>query len=334
MSEQSSALIKSELRYRRLFESAQDGILILDYSTGLIQDANPFITNLLGYPKEELIGKELWEIGAMVDKTAAITAFAVLKDREYIRYEDLPLKTKTGQTINVEFVSNAYAVNGYRVIQCNIRDITARKKAEKELLEYQQSVAMSLQEIVEALANVIVARDPYTGGHQVRVAKLCAAIAVELGWSDHAIEGIRMAAMVHDIGKISIPVEILNKTVPLNHIELAMLRNHVQAGYEILKNIHFPWPIANTVLQHHERLDGSGYPNGIKGDEISQEARILAVADAVEAMSSNRPYRSGKGISETLQEIDKGSGILFDANIIKVCKKIFNEDGFTFPHPY
>lgn len=322
---------RSELRYRRLFESAQDGILILDYATGLIQDANPFITDLLGYKKEELVGKELWEIGAMVDKTAALTAFTVLKDKGYIRYEDLPLKTKEGKIVNVEFVSNAYGVNGDRVMQCNIRDISARKEVEKELLEYQHSVSISMREMVETLANVIVARDPYTGGHQKRVANLATAIATEMGLPLHTIEGIRMAAMVHDIGKITIPAEILTKPIALSTYELAMLRNHVQAGYDMLKHVHFPWNIAQIVLQHHERLDGSGYPNAIKGDTILEEARIIGVADTVEAMSSDRPYRKGKGIPAALEEIAMGAGTLFDAVVVKACLKVFKEEGYVFP---
>jgi PAS domain S-box-containing protein len=242
----------SELRYRRLFETAQDGILILDFQSGVIQDANPFITNLLGFSRDELIGKELWEIGAMIDKSAALKAFAVLKDKGYIRYEDLPLKNKDGQVISVEFISNAYGVNGDRVIQCNIRDITDRKRLEKELLEYQHSVNVSMGEMVEGLANMIVARDAYTGGHQRRVANLATAIAVKLNLPLHTVEGVRMAAAVHDIGKVAIPAEVLTKPIALNSYEIAMLRNHVQAGYDVLKHIHFPWNIAQAVLQHHE----------------------------------------------------------------------------------
>lgn len=331
MSEQKPNLIESELRYRRLFESAQDGILILDYKTGLIQDANPFITNLLGYKREELVGKELWEIGAMLDKSAALAAYTVLKDKGYIRYDDLPLKTKDGAIINVEFVSNAYHVNGDQVMQCNIRDISARKKAEKDLLEYQQSVSLSMNEMVETLANLIVARDPYTGGHQQRVANLSVAIAGELGLSIHDIEGVRMAAMVHDIGKITIPSEILNKTIPLTNIELAMMRNHVQAGYDMLKHIHFPWNIKQIILEHHERLDGSGYPNGLKGESISQEARIIAVADTMEAAASNRAYREGKSIAVALDELVAGSGISFDEKVVNACLKLFKEQGYVFP---
>lgn len=203
----------SELRYRRLFETAQDGILILDFTTGQIEDANPFLIQLLGYTREELVGKRLWEIGAIIDKKSSLEAFAVLQDKAYIRYEDLPLMTKSGVIINVEFVSNAYSVNGDRVIQCNIRDITERKIIDKQLLEYQHLVNLGMSEIVDVLSNMIEGRDAYTAGHQARVANLSVAIATELQLQPHNIEGIRLSALVHDIGKFSIPAEVDRKSV-------------------------------------------------------------------------------------------------------------------------
>ena len=188
-----------------------------------------------------------------------------------------------------------------------------------------------MNEMVNTLANVIVARDPYTGGHQRRVANLAVAIATEMNLPIHTVEGISMAALVHDIGKITIPAEILTKPIALSNFEVAMLRNHVQAGYDMLKHIHFPWNIAQAVLQHHERLDGSGYPNAIKGDVVCEEAQILGVADTVEAMSSDRPYRKGKGIDAALEEIAVGSGKLYDPEVVKACLKVFKVDGYTFP---
>ena len=324
-------LQESELRYRRLFETAQDGILILDFNTGLIMDVNPFLTRLLGYDREELIGKELWEIGPFIDKTAAIEAYAILKEKGYIRYEDLPLQKKNGSITNVEFVSNAYGVNGQRVIQCNIRDITDRKILEKQLLEYQHSVSVGMREMVTALATLIDARDPYTAGHQSRVADLAVAIANEMDFPQHSIEGVKIAAMIHDIGKVAIPAEVLTKPRALSSFELAMLRNHVQAGFNIVKHIHFPWPIAQIILQHHERLDGSGYPNGLSGDNILDEARIIAVADTVEAMSSNRPYRASLGVDAALKVIEDGSGIIFDEGVVKACLKLFKQNDYKFP---
>ena len=323
-----TSVSESELRYRRLFEAAQDGILILDFDTGQIQDANPFVLSLLGFTREELVGKEIWEIGSILDKSIALKAFEVIKEKGYVRYENIPLKTKGGELIQVEFVSNAYHVNGDKVIQCNIRDISNRKKLEEENLKFQHSISISLHEMIETLANVIVARDSYTAGHQKRVANLASAIAAKLNLPLHTIEGIHLSALIHDIGKIAIPAEILTKPKALTNFELAMLRNHVQTGYDILKNINFPWNVAQIVLQHHERLDGSGYPNGLKGDSICEEAKIIAVADVVEAISSDRPYRKSRGIEAALDEITTNSGKLYDARVVEACLKVFKDDPY------
>ena len=323
-----TSVSESELRYRRLFEAAQDGILILDFDTGQIQDANPFVLSLLGFTREELVGKEIWEIGSILDKSIALKAFEVIKEKGYVRYENIPLKTKGGELIQVEFVSNAYHVNGDKVIQCNIRDISNRKKLEEENLKFQHSISISLHEVIETLANVIVARDSDTAGHQKRVANLASAIAAKLNLPLHTIEGIHLSALIHDIGKIAIPAEILTKPKALTNFELAMLRNHVQTGYDILKNIHFPWNVAQIVLQHHERIDGSGYPNGLKGDSICEEAKIIAVADVVEAISSDRPYRKSRGIEAALDEITTNSGKLYDARVVEACLKVFKDDRY------
>ena len=327
-----SRVAESELRYRRLFETAQDGILILDFDTGFIQDANPFIINLLGYTRDELVNKELWEIGAIIDKTLALKAFTTIQEEGYLRYENLPLRHKNGDIREVEFISNAYHVGGNKVIQCNIRDITERKKLEEDNLKFQHSISVSLHEMIETLANVIVARDSYTAGHQKRVANLASAIAAKLNLPLHTIEGIHLSALIHDIGKIAIPAEILTKPTGLSSFELAMLRNHVQTGYDILKNLHFPWNIAQIVLEHHERLDGSGYPNGLKGDSICEEARIIAVADVVEAISSDRPYRKSRGIDAALEEITDNSGKLYDSRAVNACLQVFQEDHFEFSY--
>ena len=322
---------EQNLRYRRLFETAQDGILILDYETGRIQDVNPYLIQMLGYTKEEFTGKELWQIGAMIDKNASIRAFATLKKDGYIKYSDLPLRTKDGDILSVEFVSNAYGVNGEQVIQCNIRDITSRKIAESELLQFQQALVGNMYEMVDALTKVIVIRDAYTYQHQVRVANLCVSIASEMNLPVNMIEGLKLAALIHDIGKISVPIEILIKPISLTGPEIEMLQGHPQSGYDIVKNINFQWPIAQTIYQHHCRLDGSGYPNHLKGDSIIKEARILAVADTVEAMSHNRPYRPSLGLDAALQEIQDGSGTRYDIQVVDVCLKLFKVDGYEFP---
>ena len=325
------ALIESELSYRMLALNAQDGILILDWGSGLITMANPYISKVLGCDPLDLIGKQLWEIGAFVDKDKAIEIYAELKRKGYIRYEDMPLKALNGSLKEVEFVSNAYLVGDQKVIQCNIRDISDRKAAERQSIQYQAEMMQALHQIVAALVTMNEARDPYTAGHEARVSHLAAEIGLELGLTAHQCEGIRIAGLVHDIGKVSIPAEILTKPNRISPQELALLQTHAQAGYEALRAIQFPWPVAQAVLQHHERLDGSGYPQGLKGDQIALESRILAVADTVESMASNRPYRISPGLEPALTIIEAGSGTLFDAKAVAACLRLFRDKSYGLP---
>ena len=189
----------------------------------------------------------------------------------------------------------------------------------------------NLEESFHALATMLEKRDPYTAGHQQRVADLAEKIALELGLSKDQAHGIRLAGIVHDIGKIQVPAEVLNKPGKLTDIELSLIRLHPQVGYDILKAIRSPWPIPAAVLQHHERLDGSGYPQGLKTDQIIIEARIISVADTVEAMSSHRPYRAGLGLDAALAEISKLRGTQLDPAVVDACLRLFKEQGYQFP---
>jgi putative nucleotidyltransferase with HDIG domain len=173
-------------------------------------------------------------------------------------------------------------------------------------------------------------RDPYTAGHQRRVSSLSGAIAREMGVSSESVETITMAASIHDIGKMSVPAEILSKPGILTAIERSLIEVHVQTGYDILKDVELPSPIADIVLQHHERLDGSGYPQGLKGDEILLEAQIIAVADVVEAISTHRPYRPAHGVNMALEEIEKNRGILYNTEAVDACLRLFREKSFRF----
>ena len=199
------ALLESEQRYRRLFESAQDGILIIDALTGLILEVNPYLCDLLCYPSAEIVGLKLWEIGALVDKGKSLQAFADLQNNRYVHYDDMPLLTKAGKSIAVEFVSNVYSVGEAMVIQCNIRDISERKRAERLQQDYENAVLAGLSGIVNALTSVLETRDPYTSGHTHRVADLAGAIGRELRLDPSTTEGLRISALVNDIGKIAIP---------------------------------------------------------------------------------------------------------------------------------
>ena len=631
------ALQISEVKYRRLFEAAKDGILILDGETGIIVDANPFILNLTAYTLSEIIGKNLWDIGLIADISASKISFEELQTKDYVRYEDLPLQTKDGEKVDVEFVSNVYLVNSRKVIQCSIRDITERIKAkqllkeseekfhsitrtaqdailimnaegiitywnesaqrmfgytkeeaiakplhpllapsrfheafergmshfiktgegsaigktielialrkdatefpielslsanmkegkweaigiirditkrkeasdlihrsnralktlsagnmalvqaksEDELLKsvtkvivkeggyslavvdyaqddlqksivpmawsglkgenywieelswsesaenqmpvskairtatvqithniaeesefkvwrdaalargYSASIAFplmegdkvfgalniyasepnafseeekeevrlleelandlaygiitlrtrisherhatilreSLEQSIQTIAATVEARDPYTAGHQKHVSELATAIAKEMGLDEEEVNGIHLAAIIHDLGKIQIPAEILSKPGKLSNIEFMLIQTHPQAGYDILKDVKFPWPIADIILQHHEKLDGSGYPQGLKGDQILLGAKIITVADVVEAISSHRPYRAALGIEAALEEIKQNRGILYEDCVVDACLKLFEEKRFIF----
>jgi putative nucleotidyltransferase with HDIG domain len=187
-----------------------------------------------------------------------------------------------------------------------------------------------LEDTVRAIATLVEIRDPYTAGHQVRVAELAVAIAKQMGLPDEQVHAIHIAGVLHDLGKIQIPAEILSKPGKIADIEYSLIKIHSQAGYDILKGIDFPWPIAQMVLQHHERLDGSGYPQGLKGDQIILGARILSVADVVEAMSSHRPYRAGLGVEVALAEISTQRGSHFDPQVVDACLALFHEQHYAF----
>ena len=203
--------------------------------------------------------------------------------------------------------------------------------AEERLAVMEKKLKSTLEDAIKSMAVVLEKRDPYTANHQRRVAGLAITLAKALGWGDEQTEGLYMAAIVHDIGKIYVPAEILNKPGSLNDLEFAMIRCHPEVGQEILQVIDFPWPIGQIVLQHHERLDGSGYPMGLSGDEILSEARVLAVADVVEAMTSHRPYRQALSLDEALEEISQNAGALYDKNVADACIKLFGEEGFQIP---
>jgi PAS domain S-box-containing protein len=197
--------------------------------------------------------------------------------------------------------------------------------------QHQEDLRVSLEQTIEVIAETVDQRDPYTAGHQRRVADLCVAIAGKLGLSSERTQGLRLAASIHDLGKIGIPSEILVKPGRLSGNQYNLIKEHAQLGYEIVKRVQFPWPIAQMILQHHERLDGSGYPRGLKADEILLESRILAVADVVEAMSSHRPYRPSRGIDAALDEVMSKSGILYDAEAVKACVNLFRREGYQLP---
>ena len=214
-------------------------------------------------------------------------------------------------------------------------DISERKRIEEERQGIIERLRKSLGATVQAIATVVDARDPYTAGHQRRTADLGRAIATEMGFVPDRIDFVRIVSTIHDLGKISVPAEILSKPTKLTELEFSLIKTHAQSGYDILKDVDFPWPVAQVILQHHERLNGSGYPQGLRGDEILIEARIIAVSDVVESMASHRPYRAALGIEAAIEEITANRGILYDPQVVDACLRLFREKGYrldkTFP---
>lgn len=201
---------------------------------------------------------------------------------------------------------------------------------EKELLKqhYNKKIMQALQETIQGIAMTVEARDPYTAGHQRRVTKIASAIAHEMKLPEEQIAGLELAGLIHDIGKVYVPAEILNRPGRLTEEEFALIKTHVVVGYDIVKNIEFPWPIATSILQHHERINGSGYPSKITDKEIIIEAKILAVADVLEAMATHRPYRPALPIEKAIEEISQNKGVLYDEDVVECCLKVFYEKGF------
>jgi putative nucleotidyltransferase with HDIG domain len=203
-------------------------------------------------------------------------------------------------------------------------------KRETGILQDFDSSRVTFSETVNSIIILCESRDPYTASHQKRVARLSCAIATEVGLSEDQIEGIRIIGLIHDIGKVAVPSEILSKPGKLGNHELGIIQTHPQVAHDILKGVNFPWPVAQAILQHHEKLNGSGYPNGLSGEDISLEARILAVADVAEPMTTHRPYRPALGIDKALEEISQNRGRLYDADVVDACLIVFKNKGFKF----
>ncbi len=202
------------------------------------------------------------------------------------------------------------------------RELVAAREARLRVTEQLKS---SMEQTINAIAVALEKRDPYTAGHQRNVAELSTMLAAELGFDTQEIEGVRLGAMIHDIGKIYVPAEILNRPGPIGKTEFGLIKSHPEVGYDIIKGVEFPWPVAQMVRQHHERLDGSGYPLGLKGEEIIREARIIAVADVIEAMSSHRPYRPAVGLEVAIQEVEQHKGGLYDAAVVDAAVTLYRQ---------
>jgi putative nucleotidyltransferase with HDIG domain len=304
-------LTRSEKRFRKLIQENTDVIIVIDKKR-IIQFINNAGEMLFEKSKEQLIN----------------TKFEYKFDCEQFCEFEIEKKSEQKRIIEMHVVETEWEHKP--VYLATLRDITFRKKIQDELKMSNIKLQKLMEETVNGLVSAMEMRDPYTAGHQKRVAELATKIAEEMGLDKDHVNGIRIASLIHDIGKIHVPSEILSKPGKLTEVEFAIVKSHSKAGYEILRTIEFPWPVAKTVLQHHEKLDGSSYPNGLTGDDIIIEAKILCVADVIEAMSTHRPYRPALSIEKALEEIIKNKSIKYDASAVDACVKIIREQNFCF----
>ncbi|MDR3685678.1 MAG: PAS domain S-box protein [Coriobacteriia bacterium] len=298
-----SARDASETKFAAAFAASPDAVNINRMEDGLYVEVNDGFTRLTGWTAAETIGKtsgeiQIWE--SLQDRSRMV---AQLRDSGRVDNFEAGFRNKDGSLTVALMSARIIDFGGVPHILSVTRDISDRKRSELDLAQSNMRLAEMVLEITRTLGRVVEIRDPYTHGHQERVALVARAIATEMGMSADDVDAIEMSALVHDVGKLSVPAEILNKPGALSDAEFGLIKSHSQRGYEILKGVEFPWPMADIVLQHHERQDGSGYPQGLVGDEILPAARILAIADVVEAMASYRPYRPALGLAAAVDEI-------------------------------
>jgi len=325
----------AEAHFRGVVESAKDAFISMN-SSGIISEWNPEAERMFGFSKDEVMGNKLSDTIVPEEYRAMHTRGL---ERHLETGESKVLNKaiqihglhKDGHLFPVE-LSIVPLVDSNKSVTFNafIRNLTEQHEAQDKLRESEAALKNSLIGTIGAICKAVEARDPYTSGHQVRVSRLAKSIAQGLGLDDDQTEGVKVGAMIHDIGKIQTPSEILSKPSTLNELEYQIIKTHANTGYEILKDVDFPWPVADIAHQHHEHLDGSGYPQGLKGDQICIEARIVAVADSVEAISSHRPYRPSLGIEAALNEISANRGTWYDPDVVDVCLKLFKEERFAF----
>jgi PAS domain S-box-containing protein len=321
------ALRDSEEQYRMVVDNAKEAIFILQDDK--IVFVNPAVLGMVGYSEDILTSKPFTDFVHPDDLDMVVNHhIRRIKGEEVPPVYSFRVIGKDGTVIWCELNGAVIQWKNKPATLAFLTNITERKRADDELQRTLDNLKKAFAANVAVMVSAVEMRDPYTAGHQSRVADLTCAIAMEMGLPPDKIEGSRMAGSIHDIGKLSIPAEILSKPAKLTDIELTLIKEHSQRGYEILKNVESPWPLAQIVYQHHERMDGSGYPRNLKGDEILMEARILAVADVVEAMASHRPYRPALGIETALKEIEKKKGFIYDDTVVDACLRVFREKGY------
>jgi PAS domain S-box-containing protein len=326
------SLQDDEERFRSLVETTSDWVWETN-EKGVYTYVSPRVADVLGYQPHEMIGKSHLDFMPLEDARQAIgTVARLMASGEPFKCMLMKKLHRDGHTVFLEtsgtpFFGTEGGLRGYRGIH---RDVTERRKTADEVQRTYHKLESTVESVIQAMALTVEKRDHYTAGHQQRVKQLGCAIAREMQLSDERIQVVRVAGLLHDLGKILVPVEILTKLGHLSETEFAIIRTHPQSAYDVLGGIEFPWPIAQVVFQHHERMDGSGYPEGLHGTEITSEARILAVADVVEAMTFHRAYRPALGLEPALKEIVRQKESLYDAKVVEACLNVFLDRGFTW----
>jgi PAS domain S-box-containing protein len=319
-----AALKESEQQFKSLAEKSPNMIFI--NAGGRVVYANERCSEIMGYTRRQFYSPKFDFMRMVAPESVSATEEAYA---EHMKGKDIPpfdhtLVKKNGEKIDAILTTKLIEYNGSTAILGIVTDVTDRKRAETKLRKSFAATQKMLEGIVDSLAVMAEQKDQYTAGHQRAVGQICRELAWEMRLTDEQIRGIHIAGIVHDIGKVSIPAEIITKPAKLTEAEYALVKTHCRVGYNILANIKFPWPVARMVLEHHERINGSGYPNGLKGKNTLLESKMLAVADVAEAMSSDRPYRKRRTLQEIIDELQVNKGILYDPNVVDTFMRLIH----------
>jgi PAS domain S-box-containing protein len=324
-----AALVESERRFRSLIEGAVSGFYVVQSERIIYVTSR--MTEILGCTEDELVGHDPFEFVDAESIEAARAAAARFEAGERFVSYNVSARHKSGRLVTLGIVGTLAKWDGHTAMVAIAEDITERARNAQRIADYAKRLETSMHGTLNAIARMVDLRDPYTAGHQRRVGLISADIARALGWPEARAAEMELIGLVHDIGKIAVPAELLSKPSRLTPTELELIKGHAQASYDILKDVKFDLPVADIIVQHHERLDGSGYPNGLKGDEISIEGRVLAVADVLESMASHRPYRPALGIAAALAELERGKGAFYDPAVVDIVAHMVKEQGYALP---
>ncbi|MGD0280116.1 MAG: PAS domain S-box protein [Smithella sp.] len=322
---------QAEEKFHKIFMTSPDCIAITRMKDGFILDVNMGFEEITGWKRSNAIGRTSYEINFWSDATDRNFMINELRSGRDILHREFEFRRSDGSVRAGIYSARSINIDGETCLIFILQDVTEHKQMNAELQHTLDSLRKAFGTTIQVMISAIEMRDPYTAGHQKRCADIARAIATEMGFAQEKIDGIRMVGTIHDIGKLSIPAEILTKPTKLTRIEFSLIKEHSVSGYEMLKDIESPWPLAEIIYQHHERMNGTGYPRKLKGNEILIEARIMAVADVVEAMSSHRPYRAALGIEAALEEIEKNKGTLYDNTVVDACLRLFRGKGYKLP---